>query len=125
MDLFCDVDGTLIDKDFNIRPFVKELFETAYAKGFSIFIWSLGGVDYARFQIERIFKAKNIFAPLHVIPKDMSFVKHKDWRSVCIDDDVQYCLTFNKWKGYAHKVHFYESTIHLDDHELRDIAEKL
>ena len=123
--LYLDLDGTLIDKDENIRPFVKELFETAQAKGFSIFVWSAGGVNYAKLQLERIYLKLDLRVPVLIVPKDFSHIKQKDWRSICVDDMEPVCISFREWGGRGYKVPYYESTIHRDDHELKDILEKL
>jgi FMN phosphatase YigB (HAD superfamily) len=125
VNLYCDIDGTLIDKDDNIRPFVKELFEAAHAKGFTIFIWSAGGVDYATIQARRIYNKLDLHVPAQIIPKDFSYVKEKDWRSMCIDDMETVCTCFLKWGGLGVQVPYYESVIMTDDHALKDIAEKM
>lgn len=125
MHLFIDVDGTLIDKDDSIRPFVKELFETAHAKGFFIFVWSAGGVAYAKLQLERIYYKLGMSTPVSIIPKDFSYVRFKDFRSMCIDDIQEVCDSFLKWGSHAKKVPYYESTIHLQDTTLKLIAESL
>lgn len=125
MDLFIDVDGTLIDKDDNIRPFVKELFEAAHAKGFFIFVWSAGGVNYAKIQLQRIYHKLGMNTPVSIIPKDFKYVRSKDFRSMCIDDMHEVCDSFLKWKAHAKKVPYYESTIHLQDSALKLIAESL
>lgn len=124
-DLYLDVDGTLIDKDDHIRPFIKELFETAYRKGFCIFVWSAGGVDYAKIQLQRIYHKLEMNTPVMIVPKEFSYVRFKDFRSVCIDDMEDVCISFLKWKGHGHKVPYYESLLMKDDQHLKDIAEKL
>jgi hydroxymethylpyrimidine pyrophosphatase-like HAD family hydrolase len=125
VNLYCDIDGTLIDKDDNIRPFVKELFETAHTKGFSILVWSAGGVSYAKIQLERIYYKLNLKTPVSIIPKDFKYVQYKDFRSVCIDDMEDVCISFLKWGGYGYNVPYYESLLMSNDHYLKDIAEKL
>ena len=125
MQLFLDCDGTLIDKDENIRPFVKELFEIAHAKGFSIFIWSAGGVTYAEQIISRVYKKLGITTPAQIVQKDSKLIRNRTEDIVCIDDQLEVVENFIRqgWRGF--KVPYYESTIHKEDHELKDIAEKL
>jgi hydroxymethylpyrimidine pyrophosphatase-like HAD family hydrolase len=124
-DLFIDIDGTLIDKDDNIRPFVSDLLIAAKAKGFSIFIWSGGGVEYAKEHIKRIYKKFELHIPYCVVPKDFIYVRFKDFRSVCIDDTNMFCDEFREFGGHGYKVSSYDVTCYPYDRELKDIAEKL
>jgi hydroxymethylpyrimidine pyrophosphatase-like HAD family hydrolase len=52
--VFVDVDGTLIDKDDNPRPFIRELFEGLKKLNLILVIWSGGGEKYARHQVAKI-----------------------------------------------------------------------
>ena len=123
--LYCDIDGTLIDKDDNIRPFVKELFETASTKGFKIFIWSAGGIDYAQRQTRKIFSRINPKAHVTIVTKDLSKVHTDDKTSACIDDMQEMVDSFLKKSLRGFKVPFYESIVYPDDQELLRIAEQL
>lgn len=40
MNIFFDVDHTIIDSDNRLRPGVRELFETLHAAGHALYLWS-------------------------------------------------------------------------------------
>ena len=123
--LYVDIDGTLIDKDDNIRPFVGELLETAHAKDFKIFIWSAGGIDYAQRQTRKIFARINPKARVTIVAKDLSKVHTDDKMSTCIDDMQEVTDSFIKKGLRGFKVVFYESLLFPDDQELKRVAELL
>lgn len=51
---FVDVDGTLIDKDDNPRPHIRELFLGLKKLNLIVVVWSGGGKEYAANVIEDI-----------------------------------------------------------------------
>lgn len=52
--VFVDVDGTLIDKDDNPRPFIRELFEGLKKLNLILVVWSGGGKEYAEEQVNKL-----------------------------------------------------------------------
>lgn len=52
MNIFFDVDHTIIDSDNRLRPGVRELFETLRAAGHAVYLWS--GIG-ARWEIVQAF----------------------------------------------------------------------
>ena len=123
--LYVDIDGTLIDKDDIIRPFVRELFETAQAKGFKIFIWSAGGMDYAQRQARKIFNRLNPKAHVTIVAKDLSMVHISNKTTACIDDMQEVVDSFYKKGLRGFKVPFYESLLFPDDQSLKQVSELL
>lgn len=124
MDVYIDIDGTLIDKDDIVRPRVADFFQGLTMRGCKIIIWSGGGITYAERHIHRILtwidystKQKNNIS-VEVIAKDFRNVRYKDYRSFVIDDQLPVVEMFKDFGGGGYKVPFYESTLMEDDEAL-------
>lgn len=119
---FIDVDGTLIDKDDNVRPFVPELILGLNKLGYSITIWSAGGGMYAANKWNMI--CNRIFHTTgeYLYEEVKNFAWKLDWESEALIgehfyvDDTESILEKVKSKGHkVYKVSFYEKSINQYD----------
>ena len=105
--VLCDVDGTLIDEKDNFRPFAAELLTLLNNKqDINLYVWSAGGLAYARIKAERILYNSHFTGvrPPVVVPKGMKTIENVDL-SCCyfIDDAVE--MIADKLKKGAHGYH--------------------
>ena len=118
--IFFDIDGTLISKDDNIRPYVNELLQFLAYNDIHITFWSGGGTDYAsmwsrridpegRFRITIMGKAPYMLSEGHFVVDDM-------------EDVIKVAKGLNA-DGY--KVSFFEPLIVKNDDELLKLKEYL
>ncbi len=126
--VYIDVDGTLIDKDDNIRPHIPELIDGLINLGCKIIIWSAGGEDYAESKWNMI--CNQIFEQTDEVyhkKVDTFMWKHKEfnWKDALligdrcyIDDHLE--LIFNMVnKGHSgFLVSFYEKSTKPNDKDL-------
>ena len=125
-----DVDGTLISKDDEVRPYISELMRGLNERGCSITVWSAGGENYAESKWNMI--CNKIFYSTGEQLHDM--VSHFSWKlnwesraligkHFYIDDEPA-ILSVAQRSGYGtHQVSFYEPILMKDDHELLDALE--
>lgn len=121
--IFCDIDGTLIDINDIIRPYVDDLFSLLSMQGFEIYVWSAGGMDYASRQFTRILtyikhiKGNPAEVRYKIIPKDFSRINLNKY-CFAIDDQQEVINTFQRNQGDGFKVPFYDSNLLKDDDAL-------
>jgi hydroxymethylpyrimidine pyrophosphatase-like HAD family hydrolase len=122
---FIDVDGTMVDKDDNVRPHVPELIKGLVELGFSINVWSAGGALYAADKwnmiCNKIFRATGEYLHEEV----ESFAWKLNWESEALMgehfyiDDQESILEIVKQRGHkVYHVPFYEMTTDKSDSHL-------
>lgn len=121
LDIYLDVDGTLIDKDDNLRPHVVELITSLHDRGFGIYIWSGGGLHYAADHARRIFKlCDNPDIHINVIEKDLSKVRSKSKYNFVIDDMQDIVDNFrDMFDANGYRVAVYDAALSMNDNYLR------
>ena len=73
----CDIDGCLLDEDgVTVRIAILQLLTSLKDLGFDVYIWSGGGVDYA----------KQIIRDLHIEDLVTIIPKGSETMSIAIDD---------------------------------------
>ena len=122
---FIDVDGTLIDKDDNVRPYVPELISGLVKLGFSITVWSAGGALYAADKWNMICN-RLFYTTGEFLYEDVkNFAWKLDWESEALIgehfyiDDQESILQKAKEKGHkVYHVPFYEQAVNYTDPHL-------
>lgn len=130
IDIFIDVDGTLIDIDGNPRPFVGWFFEQLHTvhPEWSVYVWSAGGVPYAQSRVNQL--ERRLRGPLHVckvLAKGLGFP-----RSVLafFIDDHEGLITEAEYHGWGtYLLPFYDGETGDDHlvkayHHLEDYARR-
>ena len=128
--VFLDVDGTLIDKDDNSRPYIPELIDGILNIGATIIIWSAGGDKYAESKWNMI--CNKIFKSTGKLYHDkvVNFMWKKDWQETALVGDRLYvddqpelisAASDNNHTGFL--VRFYEKSLMQDDKELLEALE--
>ena len=127
---FLDVDGTLIDKDDNVRPHLSELIDGLLELGATLIIWSAGGNKYAESKWNMI--CNKIYRETGKVYhyKVTDFMWKKDWQETAligdrlyIDDQAELVLEASDKKYAGFLVSFYESATMDTDVELLEALE--
>ncbi|MCX6022105.1 MAG: hypothetical protein NTZ05_10330 [Chloroflexi bacterium] len=53
LNIFFDVDLTLVTAFLELRPYTREVFEALRHDGHTVYIWSAGGKEYSEFVMQR------------------------------------------------------------------------
>ena len=124
---FIDIDGTLIDKDDNHRPYIPELIDGLLDLGFHIVLWSAGGNKYAESKWNMICNKIAWETEKEHHSKVTDFMWKMDWQETALIgeklfiDDQWSLLEPMAEKGYATMlVSFYEESLMPNDTELRE-----
>jgi hypothetical protein len=119
--LFIDVDGTLVSKDDEPRPFLDQFFKEMDGI-FDVIVWSAGGKDYAKM------KTRNTRLDIqrYVSRYDSKYnfvVKYRPRPGdVCIDDDPNVVEVFDSHGAKGYKVPFYEPHLNGPDRTSNELA---
>lgn len=107
LDVYFDVDGTLIDLDDRLRPYIEDCWLLLNVKGYNIHVWSGGGVDYAAHHARRIVKENPslVDIKINIVPKDILRVK-QDKRTFVVDDVEEFVKVVCKFGG-GYKIPFF------------------
>lgn len=112
--VFVDVDGTLIDKDDNPRPYIKELFASLKRLNLILVVWSGGGRVYAENQVRKL--GKEVYDYVDEFRWKGTPVSWNHIRPVFFIDDSDYIEKEHAIEGSGvFKVPFYEATTMKDD----------
>lgn len=111
---FVDVDGTLIDKDDNPRPYIKELFEGLKKLNLILVVWSGGGREYAERQIVKL--GQDYWDLVDEFKWKGTPVSWTHIRPVAFIDDSDFIEKEHTEDGsWVVKVPFYEASTMLND----------
>jgi FMN phosphatase YigB (HAD superfamily) len=88
MNIFFDVDDTLITWDFRLRPHVREVFERLREDGHQLFLWSGRG---KRWEVVHKYKLSDLIVTCHEKPLDhhreqLSVLGVDVWPDFVVDD---------------------------------------
>jgi FMN phosphatase YigB (HAD superfamily) len=111
MTILIDIDGTLVDKDDNPRPFIDKLLDTINANDYVALLWSGGGIYYARDKARRLGIEKKIIG---IVPKTTETMSKMliDPKEYYVIDDSQDLIDAMETAGCrGFKVPFYESAM--------------
>lgn len=123
--VFIDVDGTLIDKDDNVRPYVVELIRGLKELNCSITIWSAGGGVYAANKWNMICNRILYTTGEYLHEEVENFAWKLNWESNALVgqhfyiDDMEAILEKAKEKGHhTFWVPFYDAFLMKNDNAL-------
>lgn len=122
--LFCDVDGTLIDKDDVQRPGIKDILKRLSKCFDKIYIWSGGGGrDYS----ERKLKGATEYVTAYYSKADVFNTFTIGEGDVCIDDRKNVVENFKKKGATGYWVPYYEPNLfnRRDRNENKEALEKV
>lgn len=88
MNIFFDIDLTIVSASYELRPHTREVMESLKTAGHKVYLWSMGGKDFAESMVARHDLHELVEAcldkrdPLAIQP------------DLCIDDEPYYVNTY-------------------------------
>lgn len=124
MNIFFDVDATLIADDGSLRPYVREVFEKLAEEGHHIYVWSGVGIRWEvvkRHNLEHI--VRNCFVkPLWAHHERLGQLGVSPKPDFCVDDHLEIILAFG---GVTVMPYYYPNPRDREMHRVYEAVQKV